>query len=129
MRRTSQGSRRKLFALAWTARALSLVSAGLLLLFFIGEGFDPSRVAPRDWAGLLFFPLGVVAGMAVGWWREGVGGAVSVVSLLAFYAWHILVDGGPPNGVAFVAFTLPGFMFLLYGLLSRGTDEPGLAAV
>ena len=119
IRRVESGT---LFALAWTARALSIFSAGVLLLFLFGEGFDPSRVTPRQWVGLVFFPLGVVAGMVVAWWREGVGGAVSVGSLVAFYAWHVLAAGGPPRGLAFVAFTLPGFLFLLHGLLSEGAD-------
>ena len=117
-----------LCALVWSARALSIVSAGLLLLFVVGEGFDPSGITLRQWAGLLFFPFGVLAGMGVGWWREGVGGAITVGSLLAFYVWHLLAGGWLPRGFGFVAFALPGFLFLLYGLLSRRTGEPHLAA-
>jgi hypothetical protein len=128
MRGFRKGERGALHTLVWVARVLSIGSAGLLLLFFIGEGFDPSNLAGREWAGLLFFPLGVVAGMAIAWWREGLGGAVSVGSLLAFYVGHVLADGGLPGGLAFVGFTLPGFLFLLYGLLSRRADAPGFAA-
>jgi hypothetical protein len=127
MRGIRRGESLALVALAWSARATSVVSTGLLLLFFVGEGFDPSDVTPRQWAGLLFFPLGVVAGMILAWWREGVGGAVTVGSLLAFYAWHVLAGGWVPRGSAFIAFSLPGFLFLLYGLLSRRMVEPGLA--
>lgn len=128
MRGIGRDEGRALYALAWSARALSIVSAGLLLLFFIGEGFDPSRVVLREWVGLLFFPFGVVVGLILAWRREGLGGAVSVASLLAFYVWNILASGGLPRGLAFVAFTLPGFLFLLYALLSSRLDEPGLAS-
>ena len=128
MRGIRRGESGALFALAWAARATSVVSTGLLLLFFVGEGFDPSGVTPRQWAGLLFFPLGVVAGMILAWWREGVGGVVTVGSLLAFYAWHVLAGDWVPRGSAFIAFALPGFLFLLHALLSRRTNEPGLVA-
>ena len=110
------------------ARLLSVASVAVLSLFFVGEGFDPSRVALREWAGLLFFPVGVVAGMVVGWRREGLGGGIAVGSLSAFYAWHVLEAGGPPRGLAFIVFSLPGFLFLLCGLLSRRTKGVGLAA-
>ena len=125
-----RGSRRGksgalLFALVWSARVLSVVSTGLLLLFLIGEGFDPSKVTPRQWVGFTFFPLGVVVGMVVAWWREGVGGGITVGSLLAFYLWRALAHDGPPDGVAFVAFSLPGFLFLLHWLLSMRANNSG----
>ena len=114
--------------LRWAARALSVVSVAVLSLFFVGEGFDPSRVTPGEWAGLFFFPAGVVVGMIVAWRREGLGGGITAVSLLAFYVWHVLASGDLPRGLAFPAFSLPGLLFLLYGLLSRGTKNPRLAA-
>jgi hypothetical protein len=66
-----------MLALRWLARVGSVVSLGLLLLFFVGERFDPAKVASRDWLGFLFFPIGVVAGMLVGWWHVGWGGAIT----------------------------------------------------
>ena len=129
MSRYRIGARGALSALLWTARALSVVSVVILLLFLLGEdGLDPSKVRPREWAGLLFFPFGVMVGMVVAWWRERLGGAVCVGSLLAFYFWHLLTAGGPPKGLAFLAFSLPGFLFLLYGLLSRRSRDLRLTA-
>lgn len=58
-------------ALHWGARVLSLMSTFVILLFFIGERFEISRVAAREWVGLLLFPLGVIVGFAVAWWKEG----------------------------------------------------------
>ncbi len=73
------------------ARVLGLVSVFVILLFFIGEGFNPSEVAARQWAGLLFFPLGVVAGMIIGWRRELTGGAITLTSLAGFYLIYGLI--------------------------------------
>jgi hypothetical protein len=107
--------------LRWAARVGSVISIGILLLFIIGEGFHPAKVAPREWVGLLFFPGGVVAGMIVGWWREGLGGAIAVASLLAFYlVYGFLLSGKFPSGAAFLVFAAPGFLFLTHWLLTRG---------
>ncbi len=97
----------------WTARAWAVASIGLILAFFIGEGFAPARVAPREWLGLLFFPLGICAGMLVAWRREGLGGGITVGSLLAFYILHLATAGAFPKGWAWLAFAAPGFLFLL----------------
>lgn len=104
--------------LRWGARLLSLASIGTLLLFLVGEGVDAGKVAPREWVGLALFPCGVMLGLALGWWREGVGGLLAVGSLLALYAWYALA-GSPPQGWAFLVFTLPGFVYLASWLLAR----------
>lgn len=46
------------------------------------------------------------------------GGLLAVGSLLAFYAWYVLA-GSPPQGWAFLVFTLPGFVYLASWLLAR----------
>jgi hypothetical protein len=105
----------------WTARALSLASAGLILAFFAGEGLHPSRIRAEEWLGLLFFPFGIAAGMILAWWREGLGGAVTVASLAVFYLIHLATTGAFPRGWAFFAFALPGFLFLLCRMIARST--------
>ncbi|MFH0964184.1 MAG: hypothetical protein V2A58_09240 [Planctomycetota bacterium] len=106
--------------LRWLARIGSIASALVIALFFVGEGFIPADVAAREWLGLLFFPVGVLAGMALAWWREALGGALAVASLLAFYfLYGLLLTGGFPRGGAFLLLASPGLLFLLYGLLSH----------
>lgn len=107
-------------ALQWLARVSSIVSIFVLLLFFVGEGFNPAALRSREWILMIFFPLGVAAGMAVAWRREGLGGAITVVSLIAFYLTHFLFGSGFPRGWAFVTFASPGFLFLAHWLLTRG---------
>lgn len=112
--------------LRWTARILSVASLLLLLAFATGEdGIKPSRIAPREWIGLTFFPFGVAVGMLVGWWNEKVGGIISVTSLAAFYLiFGGLVEGNMAMGWYFVLFTLPGFLFLLSGLMKSSLSKP-----
>ena len=98
-------------AVRWAARIGSLISIGLLLAFVFGEGGDPAALAPLDWLGLALFPGGVILGMLVGFWREGWGGAMTLVSILAFYGLQFALSGRLPGGPYFLAFALPGLFF------------------
>jgi hypothetical protein len=104
----------------WFARATSVFSIGLLLLFIIGEGSGPGAVAGRQWIGLLFFPFGVAAGMLVAWKREAPGGLLSIGSLTCFYVvYGFILSGRLPGGWAFAAFSSPALLFLLTWLLEK----------
>jgi hypothetical protein len=97
----------------WVARVSAVGSVGLILAFLIGEPPAASQITPSQWFGLAFFPAGVCAGMILGWWREGFGGAVTVASLAAFYATRLATTGNFPAGWAFSALAAPGLLFLL----------------
>ena len=103
MAQRSQGPATISTVTRWLARVLSVISIGVLLLFFFGEAdfSQPIRLTAGEWIGVLFFPVGVVAGMILGWWWEGVGAAVAVGSLSAFYVLDVIVTGNPPSGPFF----------------------------
>ena len=96
------------------ARVGSIASMTLLILLFMGEAFRPAEISPNEWAGLLFFPIGVMVGMIVAWWKEGLGAAVTVLSLLAFYMVYGYLLKNHIGGWAFIVFASPGFLFLLH---------------
>ena len=104
------------------ARLTSIASITLLLMLFAGEGLHPSRITTSEWVGLLFFPIGVMIGMVIAWWKEGVGSLVTVGSLLAFYVVYGYLMRNHLGGWAFIVFASPGFLFLLHWLL-RGAEE------
>jgi hypothetical protein len=95
------------------ARVWAVASIVLILGFVIGEGFHPSAVKPAEWLGLFFFPLGICAGMIVAWWKESLGGCITVGSLIVFYLLHLITAGAFPKGIAWLLFAAPGFLFLL----------------
>ena len=106
------------------ARLGSVASIALLVMLFVGEGFNPSAITHNEWIGLLFFPTGVVIGMCVAWWKEGLGAAITVGSLAAFYlVWGWLMRNHI-GGWAFVVFASPGFLFLLHWLLRGSKERP-----
>lgn len=101
----------------WTARVWSIASLSLLLLLVIGEGINPTT--RTEWLGLLFFPLGISIGMILGWWREGIGGSITVGSLLVFYVIHFATARTLPKGWGWLTIAAPGFLFLLCWYRSR----------
>lgn len=108
------------YAALWirlTARALSLVIIVLELLLIFGEGVYPS--SEIEWIGFFFFPIGISAGMIIAWWREGIGGAITVGSFVLFYFIYFAFSHTHPKGLAWFVFALPGFLFLIYWFLTR----------
>ena len=105
------------------ARVGSIASITLLLMLFLSEGFHPSKISTNEWAGLLFFPIGVVIGMAIAWWKEGLGSVITVGSLIGFYLVWGYVMRNHIGGWWFLVFASPGFLFLLHWLLSSGEER------
>jgi len=103
----------------WIARIGSLLSIGLLLAFLMGETGDPAEITRPVWVMLLFFPFGVIVGLVLGWWKEGLGGLIAVGSLAAFYLLNTFVTGSPPRGPYFTIFASPGAFFLVSWWLRR----------
>ena len=105
------------------ARVGSIASITLLLTLFMDEVLHPSEVAPKEWLGLLFFPIGITIGMVVAWWKEGVGSFLTVGSLGAFYLVYGYLMRNHIGGWAFIVFASPGFLFLLHWLMRGGEDK------
>jgi len=109
---------RWVLALRWTARVWSVASVALVLAFIVGEGLKrPS--GPSEWLGFLLFPVGVSVGMVLAWWKERLGGSITVGNLLAFYVVIRTTAGTFPKGWAWLAFAAPGFLFLLMSHVTR----------
>ncbi|HEU4510836.1 MAG TPA: hypothetical protein VFR78_21575 [Pyrinomonadaceae bacterium] len=108
------------------ARVGSVASITLLLMLFAGDALHPSQVAPREWVGLFFFPFGVIVGMAIAWWREGLGAAITFGSLLGLYLIYGYLMQYHVGGWAFVVFASPAFLFLLHWAFSGAEEKHAL---
>ena len=101
--------------LRWVARGAGVLAAGFWL--FVGavgaiRGSEPWTVESGILAGLT-----VVAaiGVAVGWWREGIGGGLLLAVAVAYGTFAYLAAGhnkGLAVSVAAVPFLLVGLLFL-----------------
>ncbi|MCA9874484.1 MAG: hypothetical protein KC441_12535 [Anaerolineales bacterium] len=98
----------------WAARIGSLFTLVFVGAFVVGEMVNPTGPLPTltEWVGLLFFPIGVLVGLGLGWWREDVGGVTAVLSLFAFYVWDLIVSHSLPGGIFFLLLTAPAFLYL-----------------
>jgi len=112
-----------LSVLRWSARVLSILSVGVVLLFAFGEGLNLSYFTARELVLFAFFPIGVCLGMALAWRWEGLGGGITVASLAAFYLVQRLTSSSFPRGFAFAVLAAPGFLFLLCWLWARSTKK------
>jgi hypothetical protein len=104
------------------ARVGSVASITLLVMLFRHDIVNPSDISRMEWIGLFFFPIGVVLGMAVAWWKEGIGATITVVSLIGLYLIYGYYFENHVASWVFVVFASPGFLFLLHRLL-RGLDR------
>jgi hypothetical protein len=104
-----------------TAKVWSILSIAFILLIFIGEGLSENGQMPTaaEWVGLTFFPIGVAIGLILAWWREEIGGAVTVLSFIAFYIWNFVLSGDLADGLFFLLVAAPGFLFLASWYFSR----------
>jgi len=96
------------------ARLGSVASIALLGLVFWSDAVHPSQISRTEWLGLVFFPIGIAIGMVVAWWKEGLGSAITVGSLVAFYLVYGYMFKNHIGGWAFIVFASPGFLFLLH---------------
>ena len=105
------------------ARAGSVISIALLLLLFQAEALHPSEIAPREWFGLVFFPIGIIVGLVIAWWKEGLGTSITLGSLLAFYFVYGYLLEYHIGGWAFVMFASPAFLFFFHWFLRQVSHE------
>ena len=113
--------------LRWVARRSSLALAGLVLLFAIGEGFNPIKLRPAELALAVPF-WACCLGFCLGWRWEGWGGLLVVGGVVGFCLVHFAVTGFGrlPRGWAFPALAVPGVLFLLCWFWRRRTARaPG----
>jgi hypothetical protein len=98
--------------LRWSARALSIISLCFVLLFAFGQIPSLSALTRHEVMLFAFIPVGMCLGLIIAWWRERLGGAIVVGSIIGFYLVHYLGAQKLPTGPWFLILALPGFLFL-----------------
>jgi hypothetical protein len=113
--------------LKWFTRILSILSLIVLLLIINENSTFRSFLAAQEVYDLftfkdgklpMFFPIGVFFGMAVSWWREGIGGFTALLSLITFYITEYIFTGMFPQGWAYALISSPALIFILYSVVT-----------
>jgi len=109
------------------ARTLSVFVVGLAAAFAIGEGV-PKFSASISVHAMSLSLLILLAGLIIGWRKETIGGATSLVGFAAFCAADYLASGMLPrfNGLVLTLFLLPPALYLLAGFLTPSRRGAGL---
>lgn len=95
-----------------------------LLFMFLGHLFAPEENGAWKLIEIfaaLFFPVGVVAGMVIAWWKEFEGGLITIISMTIFSI-LILIPRGVDfeRGVwVFILIAFPGVLFAIVGFLDK----------
>jgi hypothetical protein len=112
----------------WIARLWSVASLVFLSAFILGEAEPRSWPTAAEWIGLACFPLGVGVGLVVAWWKERLGGVITLASLIGFYVWHLAVAGRFATGPWFALVAAPGLLFVVAAWLKRQRHDAGAVA-
>ncbi|MBL9173970.1 MAG: hypothetical protein JNL10_10590 [Verrucomicrobiales bacterium] len=108
--------------LRWMARIWGLASALLLFAFAFG-GREHLRFTAGEAVAFLLFPVGVVVGFGIAWWRELSGALITMGSLALFFM--VSVALGKPLSPYFLLFAAPGFLHLASALLGGAQARSG----
>ena len=113
---------RRLTILRWVAQVWSVPSIFALLLPYSVEGvYWLQATSVREAIGHLCF-FAILVGLVLAWRWEGLGGALTVAGLAAFYVtWWLY--GRSPRGPYLALVAAPGFLFLLHWLLARSAHK------
>lgn len=109
-------------ALRWTARVLTVLLVGMFLWFFLadiaGGGTNPFKLAVLDALRLTFLFMTCI-GLMLAWRWPFVGGVISFVGILLYYAVDVVVRGSFVNILYFDLMLLAGILFMVCALIKR----------
>lgn len=117
-------------ALRWAARIIGTLTVAFTLFMLIGsfiEGYNRNQGKldyPFDFLttlGFVFWGIGLL-GLVIAWWREGLGGMLSLGAMIIFIA---LVYFNPASNfsIVLVGFLLPPVLYVAYWLSAKGTGQ------
>lgn len=103
----------------WTARVVGVLQVCLIAAIAIGQGVPNPLKQPAP-VLLGFFALALtIGGILLAWWREPIGGAISLAGFCLFVG--AVVSPRSPSG--FIAsLGLPGALFLASSILRLDTE-------
>jgi hypothetical protein len=116
-----------ILVLRWTARVLGTFIAGMLLLFMIGNHYNPFTMQLRDAVHTLFMPVAVLIGLLLAWRWELLGGALATGGMVGWYAMMLARSGQLNAGWAPLVIAVPGLLFLWVAARRPHTSTPTTA--
>ena len=93
----------------WIARVVGIIVGLVFIVFAIGEGVYSGSSGPTayEFVLFLFIPIGLIAGIVIAWWKEGVGALIIIASVIMFNISGLALF---PDDIYFIDFW--GLLFL-----------------
>lgn len=101
--------------LSLAGKVTSILFVIVIAMFYIGEGIqhDFEKLRNEELIMMLFFPVGIIIGYVVSWFKKITGTIITVLSILVFYLIDYLISGTIPKGIYFIIFLVPTIFFFL----------------
>ena len=104
----------------WTARLLAILLVGMVLAFLTGEGVAFGRLTPVEWLGIAGLGM-LCVGLLLGWKHEIAGGLLVVAAIALLTGIELAVNRQMLRGWVWPLLGLPGALYLVSGVLRRGS--------
>jgi hypothetical protein len=102
------------------ARTTSIFSIFIILLFLIGEGFNPLNMTTNELILSLFFPLMLLTGLVIAWKKELLGGIIAISGTVLFFIVHALIsENSQDDWLPVIFFSLPAVLFIIYEFIEK----------
>ncbi len=98
--------------LRWVSRVLATLLAAIILVFAVGEGFNPFHLSFRELLLSIAFLI-LWSGLIVGWFREKAGGLLIIAGWALFYVFNLMFSHRFPRGWFMLTLIVPGILYLL----------------
>ncbi|MBT8061930.1 MAG: hypothetical protein HKO64_01985 [Xanthomonadales bacterium] len=111
------------FARIWASVVVAFVSVFLLIHLLGAVGGLSSLGSVFEVIRFLCFPVGLVAGLLIGWRAELWGGLLTVGSIVGFHLANVAVGNTAPFDWLITSFAFPGVLYLLSAALQRSKSN------
>ena len=105
----------------WTARIIAVLFAIILFFSFTVEDMNPLSINPQDYFFLSLWVL-IPIGYLIGLWKEGLGGLISVVSILTLIKILLTREGHYYSFYFYLTlsiFLIPSILYLIYWYFNK----------
>jgi hypothetical protein len=108
-----------IFYLKWTSRVWGSLVLVFILIFFFAHLFDDptgqqASLTNLDILAILCFPIGLIAGLILAYWRPLMGGLIALLSLVVLCS---LRPDLLQSVWIMVAFAPSSILYILYGIV------------
>jgi len=87
--------------------------AVMLIGHIFGDSRDDATITLWEAIAIMFFPVGVLAGLIIAWKKEVLGGIINIASMAIFFTYMCILRGRILEGWIWIIFILPGILFII----------------